>query len=88
VLDCSAQQCTNGAWCPRRTADGSREATADHILASCPLYHLSNGTLRLAALDDDTVDWLKRTALNIWWQYHPNQEKEAICLWLKTNKLV
>jgi len=35
------------------------------VLASCPLYHPPNGTLGLAALDDDTVDWLKRTTLNI-----------------------
>jgi len=39
------------------------EQTADQILASCPLYHPPYGTLGLAALDDDTVDWLKRTAL-------------------------
>jgi len=32
---------------------------------SCPLYHPPNGTLGLAALDNDTVDWLKRTVLNI-----------------------
>jgi len=38
------------------------------ISASCPLYHRPNATLGLAALDDDAVDWLKRTALNIWWQ--------------------
>jgi len=31
---------------------------ADHILASCPLYHPPNRTLGLAALDDDTVDRL------------------------------
>jgi len=43
----------------------SRGATADHILAFCSLYHLPNGILGLAALDDNTVDWLKRTTLNI-----------------------
>jgi len=31
---------------------------ADHILASSSLSP-SNGTLGLAALDDDTVDWLQ-----------------------------
>jgi len=36
-----------------------------HPIASCHLYHPPNGTLGLAALDDDTVDWLKRTTLNI-----------------------
>jgi len=41
---------------------GAEEQTSDHILASCPVYHLPNGTFGLAALDDDTVDWLKRTA--------------------------
>jgi len=35
---------------------GAAEQTADHILASCPLYHPRNGTFGLAALDDDTVD--------------------------------
>jgi len=47
---------------------GAEEQTDDHILASCYLYQSPNGKLGLAALDDDTVDWLKRTALNIWWQ--------------------
>jgi len=56
-VDCSAQQCTDGAWCPWQTAD--EERTADHILASF-LYHLPIETLGLAALDDDTVDWLKK----------------------------
>jgi len=32
-----------------------------------PLYHPLKGTLDLATLDDDTVDWLQRTALSIWW---------------------
>jgi len=41
---------------------GAEEQTADHILASCSLYHPSNGKLGLAALDDDTVDWLKTTS--------------------------
>jgi len=62
-VEYSAQQCTNGAWGPRRTADA--EQTPDHILASCPMYHPSNRKLGLAAFDDDTVDWLKTTALNI-----------------------
>jgi len=44
---------------------GVEKQTADHILASCPVYHPPNGTLGLAALDDDTVDRLKRTTLNI-----------------------
>jgi len=43
----------------------AEESTADHILAFCSLYHPLNGTLGLVALDDDTVDWLKTTALNI-----------------------
>jgi len=30
-----------------------------------PVYHPPNGTLGLAALDDDSVNWLKRTALKI-----------------------
>jgi len=38
ALGCSAQQCTNGAWCPRRTAAAEQKQTADHILDSCPLY--------------------------------------------------
>jgi len=44
---------------------GEEEQTADHILASCPLYHPPNGTLGLAALDDNTVDWLQTTELCI-----------------------
>jgi len=65
VLDGSAQQCTNGAWSPQRTADA--EQTADHIslLASFPLYHPPNGALGLAALNNDTMDWLQTIALNI-----------------------
>jgi len=43
----------------------AEEQTADHILASCSLFQLPNGALGLAALDDDTVDWLKRTKLSI-----------------------
>jgi len=43
----------------------SRGATANHILASCLLHHLPNWKLVLASLDDDTVNWLKTTALNI-----------------------
>jgi len=45
---------------------GAEKQTADHILGSCPLYHLLNGTLGLAALDDGTVDWLQTTTLSIW----------------------
>jgi len=41
------------------------EQTAHHILASCSLYHPLNGILGLTALNDDTVDWLKTTVLNI-----------------------
>jgi len=26
ALDCSAQQCTNRAWCPRRTADAEQRS--------------------------------------------------------------
>jgi len=67
---------------------GAEEQTADHIIASCPLYHPLkafrqlyhppntpsytyrlpvnlNGTLGLAALDDDTADWLQKTELSI-----------------------
>jgi len=43
----------------------AEKQTTDHILASCPLYHLISGTLGLAALDDDTVDWLQATELCI-----------------------
>jgi len=39
------------------------------MIQHCYISVLSpNGTLGLAALNDDTVDWLKRTALNIWRQ--------------------
>jgi len=34
---------------------GAEQQTADHILASYPLYHPLNGILDLAALDNDTV---------------------------------
>jgi len=44
---------------------GAEEQTADHILACCLLYHPPNRALGLAALDNNTVDWLKRTALKI-----------------------
>jgi len=50
---------------PANCNGGAEEQTADHILASSLLYHLPKGTLGLAALDDDTVDWLLRTALSI-----------------------
>jgi len=44
---------------------GAKEQTADHILASCPLYHPANGTLGLAALSDGNVDWINTTELSI-----------------------
>jgi len=44
---------------------GAEEQTADHILASCPLYHPPNVILGLAAFNDDTVDRLQTTALCI-----------------------
>jgi len=34
-------------------------------VASCPLYHPPNEAPGLAALDDDTVYWFKRTTLSI-----------------------
>jgi len=34
-------------------------------------YKVAAGILGLTALDDFTVDWLKKTALNIWWQDRP-----------------
>jgi len=40
---------------------GAEEQTADHIASCRPLYHPLNGILVLAALDDDTMDWLKKT---------------------------
>jgi len=40
-------------------------ANTDYTLASCPLYHPPNGTLDLAALDDDTVDWFQTTKFSI-----------------------
>jgi len=43
----------------------SRGANGRSQLAFCPLYHPPNGTLDMVALENDTVDWLKRTALNI-----------------------
>jgi len=68
-------QCTNVAWCPRWIA--AEEQTADHILAPCPLYYPPKGTLGLEALNDDTVDWLNRTALSIcWYKIGPNEEEE------------
>jgi len=45
--------------------DAAEDQTADHILASCLLYHPPKGTLGLAALDHNTVDWLQRTAVSI-----------------------
>jgi len=35
------------------------------------------GTLDLATLDDDTVDWHKKTTLNIWWQDWPKQRRRS-----------
>jgi len=43
----------------------AEEQMTDHILASCHLYHPLNETFGLAALDDDTVDWLQATELCI-----------------------
>jgi len=58
---------------------GTEEQTADHILASCPLYHPPNGTLSLVALDDDTVNWLETTALSIRWYIIGPKEDEDSC---------
>jgi len=59
---------------------GAEEQTAYYILASCPLYHLPNGTLGMAALDDDTVAWLQTIALCIWWNNRPKQRSNAQCI--------
>jgi len=56
---------------------GAKEQTTNHILASCPLYHPPNETLGLATLGDDTVDWLKRTAMNIR-QDRPKRRREEL----------
>jgi len=42
---------------------GAEKQMADHMLASCFLYHLPNGTLGLAALDDDTMDRTKQRSI-------------------------
>jgi len=52
---------------------GIEKQTADHILASCllyhppngtlGLYHPPNGTLGLVALNVDAVDWLKKKSI-------------------------
>jgi len=47
-------------------------------LASCLLYHPPNGTLGLADLDDDTVDWLKRTTLKSDDRSVQTQKKKAM----------
>jgi len=41
--------------------------TADYIgdSSALSLYNSPNGALVLAALDDDTTDWLKRTEMSI-----------------------
>jgi len=46
---------------------GAEEQTVNLILAYCPLskWDPPNWTLGLKALADDTVDWLKTTALSI-----------------------
>jgi len=44
---------------------GAEEHTADHIPPSCLLYYPPKGTFGLAALDNNTVDWLQTTALGI-----------------------
>jgi len=36
-----------------------------HILAFCSTYHPPKRALGLVTLDDDTVDWLQKTALSI-----------------------
>jgi len=38
---------------------------ADYVLVFFPLYHPPKGTLGLAVFDDDTENWLERTALSI-----------------------
>jgi len=55
----------------------AEEQTADNILTSCPLYHPPNGTHGLAALDDDTVDWRKTTALTYDDKISPNKNDLA-----------
>jgi len=45
---------------------GGEEQMVDYILVSCSSTTLqTKRTLGLAALDDDTVDWLQTTALSI-----------------------
>jgi len=56
---------------------GTEKQTADHILASWPLYHPPNGTLSLGSLDDDTVDWLQTTELWIWLQDRPQRRRKS-----------
>jgi len=56
-----------GLWCPRRIADAeqrSKRPIAYYLPAPCTILQMGhlNG---LAALDDDTVDWLKTIALKI-----------------------
>jgi len=63
-LDCSVQQCTNGAWCPRQTAAAEQRSKWPIISFLSPVPP-SKWALGLAALDDDTVYWLKTTALSI-----------------------
>jgi len=62
---------------------GAEEQTVDHILDSCPLCHLLNGTLGLAALDGDIVDWLKRIATEhlMTRSAHENEE-DCNCLFI------
>jgi len=43
----------------------SRGANGRSHNSSCPLYHPTNGALGLTALDNDTVNGLKRTTLSI-----------------------
>jgi len=43
----------------------AEEQSADHILVSCPLHHPPDGAPSLVPLDNDTVDWLKKTTLSI-----------------------
>jgi len=34
----------------------------------------------LMIVNDDTVDWLKRTALNIWWQDRPKRRRRRMAV--------
>jgi len=65
ALDSTAQHIIMHKWGLVPSANcscGAEKKTADHTLASCLLYYHPNGILDLAALDEDTVDWLQTTA--------------------------